>query len=310
MKINFFLILILSSYFYSTVIKSDEKVFIELTIENEIITNLDINKEKNYLLALNNNLKNLDEKQIYKISRDSLIREKVKKIELLKYFDLNSSSKIADNIFKTAINNLNFENDKEFEIYLKDYNLTTDVVKKKLLIEATWNKLIYDRYNKNIKVDENKLRRKLNQQLKENKIEEFNLSEILFELKTGENVTEKFNKIKNFINVNNFENAANNFSISDSSKFGGKIGWTSQTQISKNILDEIIKLKTGEISNPIQINNAYLIIKINEKRTVERKIDIEKEMKKLVIIEKDRQLNQYSVMYFNRIKNNLFINDL
>ncbi len=310
MKINFFLILILSSYFYSTVIKSDEKVFIELTIENEIITNLDINKEKNYLLALNNNLKNLDEKQIYKISRDSLIREKVKKIELLKYFDLNSSSKIADNIFKTAINNLNFENDKEFEIYLKDYNLTTDVVKKKLLIEATWNKLIYDRYNKNIKVDENKLRRKLNQQLKENKIEEFNLSEILFELKTGENVTEKFNKIKNFININNFENAANNFSISDSSKFGGKIGWTSQTQISKNILDEIIKLKTGEISNPIQINNAYLIIKINEKRTVERKIDIEKEMKKLVIIEKDRQLNQYSVMYFNRIKNNLFINDL
>ena len=132
MKINFFLILILSSYFYSTVIKSDEKVFIELTIENEIITNLDINKEKNYLLALNNNLKNLDEKQIYKISRDSLIREKVKKIELLKYFDLNSSSKIADNIFKTAINNLNFENDKEFEIYLKDYNLTTDVVKKKI----------------------------------------------------------------------------------------------------------------------------------------------------------------------------------
>ena len=94
------------------------------------------------------------------------------------------------------------------------------------------------------------------------------------------------------------------------SKFGGKIGWTSQTQISKNILDEIIKLKTGEVSDPIQINNAYLIIKINEKRTVDRKIDIEKEMKKLVIIEKDRQLNQYSIMYFNRIKNNLFINDL
>ncbi len=179
-----------------------------------------------------------------------------------------------------------------------------------MLIEATWNQLIYDRFNKNVKVDENKLRKKLNQQLKGNKIEEFNLSEILFELKTGENITEKLSKIKNFINTNNFENAANTFSISDSSKFGGKIGWTSQTQISKNILDEIIKLKTGEVSDPIQINNAYLIIKINEKRTVDRKIDIEKEMKKLVIIEKDRQLNQYSIMYFNRIKNNLFINDL
>ena len=310
MKTKLFFIFILSYFFYTTAIKSEENVYIELTIENEIITNLDINKERNYLLALNNNLKNLNNKQIYKISKDSLIREKVKKIELLKYFDLNPSSKIADNIFKTAIKNLKFKNEKEFEIYLKSYDLTADIVKKKLLIEATWNQLIYDRFNKNVKVDENKLRKKLNQQLKGNKIEEFNLSEILFELKTGENITEKLSKIKNFINTNNFENAANTFSISDSSKFGGKIGWTSQTQISKNILDEIIKLKTGEVSDPIQINNAYLIIKINEKRTVDRKIDIEKEMKKLVIIEKDRQLNQYSVMYFNRIKNNLFINDL
>ncbi len=310
MKIKLFFILILSYIFYIPTIESEEKVFIELTIENEIITNIDINKEKNYLLALNNNLKNLDKEQIYKISKDSLIREKVKKIELLKYFNLDSSSKIADKIFKTVIKNLNFKNDKEFGVYLKDYDLTIDIVKKKLLIEATWNQLIFDRYNKNVKVDEKKLRVKLNQQFKENKIEEFNLSEILFELKTGENINEKYDAIKNFINTNNFESAANTFSVSDSSKFGGKIGWTSKAQISKNILDEIVELKTREISNPIQVNNAYLIIKINEKRTVEKKIDIEKEMKKLVLIEKDRQLNQYSVMYFNRVKNNLFINDL
>ena len=310
MKIKLFFTLILCCFFYTPTIYSEEKVFIELTIDNEIITNLDINKEKNYLLALNNNLKNLDKKQMYKISKESLIREKVKKIELIKYFDLDSSSKIAEGIFQTAIKNMNFKNDKEFEIYLKDYDLTIDIVKNKLLIEATWNQLIYDRYKKNVKVDENKLRIKLNQQANENKIEEFNLSEILFELKTGESINEKFDKIKNFINTNNFENAANIFSISDSSKFGGKIGWTSKAQISKNILDEIIELKVGEISNIIQINNAYLIIKINEKRSVERKMDIDKEMKKLIIIEKDRQLNQYSVMYFNRIKNNLFINDL
>ncbi len=310
MKIKFFFILVLCCFFYSSVIISDEKVFIELKIENEIITNLDINKEKKYLIALNNNLKNLNKNQIYKISKDSLIREKVKKVELLKYFDLDSTSKIADNIVKTVIKNMNFKSEKDFELYLKDYDLTIDDVKKKLLIEATWNQLIYDKYKSNVKVDEKKLRNKLNQQVKENKIEEFNLSEILFELKTGENIQDKFDTVKNFINTNNFENAANIFSISDSSKFGGKIGWTSKAQISKNILDKIIELKTGEISMPIQINNSYLIIKINEKRNVEREINIEKEMEKLIIIEKDRQLNQYSVMYFNRIKNNLFINDL
>ena len=159
-------------------------------------------------------------------------------------------------------------------------------------------------------MDESKLKIKLNEELKKNKIDEFNLSEILFELKQGENINEKFESIKNFIKNNNFENAANIFSISDSAKFGGKIGWTNKAQISKNILNQIVKIKSGEISKPIQINNAYLIIKINEKRTVEQKINMDKEMKKIIMIEKDRQLNQYSLMYYNRIKNNSFINEL
>lgn len=301
----------LLSYLMNTSIGiSKEKVYIELIIENTIITNVDINKEKKYLLALNNNLKNLDKKQIYKISKESLIKEKIKEIELLNYFDLNTSSNIADNIVKNIIKNLNFNNENEFERYLQDYDLTIDDIKKKFVIEASWNQLIYDKYKKNVKVDENKLRKKLNEELKKNKLDEFNLSEILFELKTGENVNKKFESIKNFIKDNNFENAANIFSISDSAKVGGKIGWTNKAQISKNILNEITNLKTGEISKPIQINNTYLIIKINEKRTVEKKTNTNQEMKKLILIEKNRQLNQYSLMYYNRIKNNLFINEL
>ena len=310
MKIKFFFLLLLSYLMNTSIGISEEKVYIELTIENTIITNVDINKEKKYLLALNNNLKNLDKKQIYKISKESLIKEKIKEIELLNYFDLNTSSNIADNIVKNIIKNLNFNNENEFERYLQDYDLTIDDIKKKFVIEASWNQLIYDKYKKNVKVDENKLRKKLNEELKKNKLDEFNLSEILFELKTGENVNKKFESIKNFIKDNNFENAANIFSISDSAKFGGKIGWTNKAQISKNILNEITNLKTGEISKPIQINNTYLIIKVNQKRTVEQKINTDQEMKKLMLIEKNRQLNQYSLMYYNRIKNNLFINEL
>ena len=310
MKIKFFFLLLLSYLMNTSIGISKEKVYIELIIENTIITNVDINKEKKYLLALNNNLKNLDKKQIYKISKESLIKEKIKEIELLNYFDLNTSSNIADNIVKNIIKNLNFNNENEFERYLQDYDLTIDDIKKKFVIEASWNQLIYDKYKKNVKVDENKLRKKLNEELKKNKLDEFNLSEILFELKTGENVNKKFESIKNFIKDNNFENAANIFSISDSAKVGGKIGWTNKAQISKNILNEITNLKTGEISKPIQINNTYLIIKINEKRTVEKKTNTNQEMKKLILIEKNRQLNQYSLMYYNRIKNNLFINEL
>ena len=310
MKIKFFFLLLLSYLMNTSIGISKEKVYIELIIENTIITNVDINKEKKYLLALNNNLKNLDKKQIYKISKESLIKEKIKEIELLNYFDLNTSSNIADNIVKNIIKNLNFNNENEFERYLQDYDLTINDIKKKFVIEASWNRLIYDKFKKNVKVDEHKLRKKLNEELKKNKLDEFNLSEILFELKTGENVNKKFESIKNFIKDNNFENAANIFSISDSAKFGGKIGWTNKAQISKNILNEITNLKTGEISKPIQINNTYLIIKVNQKRTVEQKINTDQEMKKLMLIEKNRQLNQYSLMYYNRIKNNLFINEL
>ena len=301
----------LLSYLINTSIGiSEEKVYIELTIENKVITNVDINKEKKYFFALNNNLKNLDKKQIYEISRDSLIKEKVKEIELLNYFDLNTSNNIAEDIVKKFIKNLNFNSEKEFERYLQDYDLTIDDIKKKFVIEASWNQLIYNKFNKNVKVDKDKLKIKLNEELKKNKLDEFNLSEILFELKTGENINKKFESIKNFIKNNNFENAANIFSISDSAKFGGKIGWTNKAQISKNILNEIANIKTGEISKPIQVNNAYLIIKLNKIRTVEQKINIDLEMKKLILSERNRQLNQYSLMYYNRIKNNLFINEL
>lgn len=301
----------LLSYLINTSIGiSEEKVYIELTVENKIITNVDINKEKKYLFALNNNLKNLDKKQIYEISKDSLIKEKVKEIELLNYFDLNTSNYIAEDIVKKFIKNLNFNSEKEFERYLQEYDLTMDDIKKKFVIEASWNQLIYNKFNKNVKVDKDKLKIKLNEELKKNKLDEFNLSEILFELKTGENINKKFESIKNFIKNNNFENAANIFSISDSAKFGGKIGWTNKAQISKNILNEIANIKTGEISKPIQVNNAYLIIKLNKIRTVEQKINIDLEMKKLILSEKNRQLNQYSLMYYNKIKNNLFINEL
>ena len=310
MKIKFFFVLLLSYLINTSIGISEEKVYIELTVENKIITNVDINKEKKYLFALNNNLKNLDKKQIYEISKASLIKEKVKEIELLNYFDLNTSNKIAEDIVKEFIKNFNFNSEKEFERYLQDYDLTIDDIKKKFVIEASWNQLIYDKFNKNVKVDKDKLKIKLNEELKKNKLDEFNLSEILFELKTGENINKKFESIKNFIKNNNFENAANIFSISDSAKFGGKIGWTNKAQISKNILNEIANIKTGEISKPIQVNNAYLIIKLNKIRTVEQKINIDLEMKKLILSEKNRQLNQYSLMYYNRIKNNLFINEL
>ena len=310
MKFKIFFTILLSYLILVSNSYSEEKVYIELKIENEIITNIDINNEKNYLIALNNNLENLDKKQLYLISKNSLIKEKIKKIELDKFFDFEKNRVLMEELIKNLYKNLKFNDEKEFAEYLDNYNLEVDEVGEKILIETLWNQLIFDKFNKNININENKLKIKLEEQLKKNKIEEFNLSEIIFEIKSSEKLEKKRKKISNFINDNGFKNAANSFSISDSAKFGGKIGWVNKTQISKIILEKISKLQIGEITDPIQINNGYIIIKLNDKRLIKRNIDIDKEIKKLVIYEKDKQLNQYSLMYFNRIKKNLLINEL
>ena len=213
-------------------------------------------------------------------------------------------------MIKNLYKNLKFNNKNEFNNYLKNYNLNTEKVGKKILIEALWNQLIFDKFNKNVKIDENKLKVKLKNELNKNKIEEFNLSEIVFQVDSNEKIEEKNKKILNFIKDNGFENAANSFSASDSSKFGGKIGWVNKTQISKTILEQVNNLKTGQITNPIQISNGYIILKLEDKRLIKRNVDINKEIKNLISYERDKQLNQYSLMYFNRIKKNLFINEL
>ena len=310
MKFKIFFTILLSYLILVSNSYSEEKVYIELKIENEIITNIDINNEQNYLIALNNNLKNLDKKQLYSISKNSLIREKIKKIELDKFFDLETNSIMMEKLIKDLYKSLKFNDEKEFAEYLKNYNLEVDEVGKKILIETLWNQLIFEKFNKNININEGKLKIKLEEQLKKNKIEEFNFSEIIFEIKPNEKLEKKRKTILDFINDNGFKNAANSFSISDSAKFGGKIGWVNKTQLSKAILEKVNKLQIGETTEPIQINNGYIIIKLNDKRLIKRNIDIDKEIKKLVIYEKDKQLNQYSLMYFNRIKKNLLINEL
>jgi len=310
MKINFFFaillnyLVVLNSYTFS-----ENEVFIELKIENEIITNIDINYEKNYLIALNNKLENLNNDQLYNLAKDSLIREKIKKVELEKTFDLKKNDNLTNVFIKNLYKNLNLNNIKEFEDYLDAYNLKIKDISEKILIERLWNKLIFQKFNKNLIINKENLKKQLKDQVKKNKLEEFNLKEIMFELKANENLKQKSKHILDFIKKNGFENAANIFSISDSSKFGGSLGWINKAQISKNILNEINDAQIGEITKPIQVNSTYLILKLENKRKKEVKINIEKELEKLIIYEKEKQLNNYSLMFFNKVKKNIYINE-
>ena len=137
----------------------------------------------------------------------------------------------------------------------------------------------------------------------------YNLSEILFELKSNENLSDKYNLVIKNINSSGFKNSANIFSISDTSKFGGEIGWVDETELNELMLKEIKKLKINDITKPIQTTNGYLIIKVNDKKKKEVTVDFNKTVKRLIKMENNRQLQQFSLIYFNKIKQNVFISE-
>ena len=286
---------------------SENKIKIELQIGSEILTNIDFLNEKNYLIALNNNLKTLPKNQLKKISKESLIREKIKKIELLKFYDLEKADKYSDQLLNDFYKKLNFENEDEFNSYLINYNLNISDIKEKLKIETLWNEMIFQKYNNQIKIDKEKIKTKIKNQ--KNILKEYNLSEILFQLNPDQKLLDKYNLIIQNIENSGFKNSANIFSISDSSKFGGEIGWINQNQLNDNLLKEIENLNINKLTKPIQTSSGYLIIKLNNKREKEKELDFERTFKQMIAEEKNRQLNQFSLIYFNKIKQNTFISE-
>ena len=306
MKKNIVTIIIIILVFIN-IVKAEDKIIIELQIENEILTNVDFLNEKNYLIALNNNLKNIPKNQLKQLARDSLIREKIKKIELSKFYDLNKKSKYMDQILADFYKRLNFSSEKEFHLYLKKYNLNLPDIKEKLKIETLWNELIYKRFNAQINIDEEKLKKKLS--LQKNLLTEYSLGEILFELNSSEVLEKKYNLILKSIKESGFKSSAAIFSISDSSKFGGDLGWINETQLNEVLLKEIKSINVNELTKPIQATNGYLILKLNNKRQNEVKINFEKTLKQMINKEKNRQLNQFSLIYYNKTKQSIFISE-
>ena len=286
---------------------SEKKITIELKIGNEILTNIDIEKEKDYLIALNTSLKDVPKNELKEIAKNSIIKEMIKKNELLKYYDLKKADKYGDKVFQDFISTLNFKNENEFKLYLENYDLSILEIKEKLKIESLWNELIFKKFSGQVNINKEEIKKKLSAQKKF--VEEYNLSEILFELDGNEILEEKYNLILKSINSSGFKNSATFYSISDSSKFGGQIGWISETQLNELLLKKVKTLKQNQITKPIQTSGGYLILKLNDKKNKEVLIDIKKTISRRIAQERNRQLNQFSLIYYNKIKQNILISE-
>ena len=305
----FFFIILICNIFLGKAIYSAES-YVVLKVNNNIITNIDIDNEFRYLMALNKDLKNIDKKRIRKLAKDSIIREKIKETELMNYFDLNQENKYIDRIMKNFYIKLGLKNEKDFINYLESYKLLYKDVKMKISIEAAWNDLVYKRYSNNIIINEEEIKKNIKKLINNNnKQYTYSLSEILFTSDKSENAENTYQLIKKSISEIGFKNTANIYSESDSSKHGGKIGWINEGQLSKLIKKEIVKLKIDEHTRPITVPGGQIILYLNDKRQQERKLNFEEEFKKQILFEKNKQLNQFSKIYFNKIKKNSTISE-
>ena len=295
-------------FFYSSNLYSlENKILVK--IENQIITSIDINNEYKYLISLNPSLKNSKKEDIIKLSKKSIIREKIKKIEIQKNFNNPKiPQKFLNEILQNIYSRIGLNSLDEFKKYLNKNDVDFENVKNKLEIEALWNELILIKFSSKVKINKENLKSKIN---KNNKfLKSYLMSEISFEVSNLKNLNDKFLEISNIINDKGFNYAALKYSVSPTSDLGGKLGWINENSLNKNIRSAISDLEINNFTKPIAVPGGFLILQINDIKNTKIEIDTENELKKLILFEKNNQLNQYSKIYFNKIKKDLQIDEL
>ncbi len=307
-KKNFSFVVLLFIFFSENLSALENKIIYK--IDNKIITSIDIENEKNYLIALNPNLKNLNNKEIIEISKKSIVREKIKEIEIRNQFkNINFPEEFLGDLIKNIYSKIEKKNLEEFKQYLDQNNVEYKNVVKKIETEALWNELIFAKFSEKVKINEEKLKEQLLKN-KETSLKSYLMSEIVFEVSKSENMKIKHQKIIKTINDNGFENAALKYSISATNNIGGKLDWINENSLNKNIRNTLKSKKVNEFTDPITVPGGFLILKINDIKFKKLKINVDVELKKLISVSKNNQLNQFSKIYFNKIKKNIQINEL
>ncbi len=302
-KIFFFLFLL---FFTNKINALENKILFK--INNEIISTVDLYNEIKYLELINPNLKNLEKNKVYEISKNSLIREKIKGIELEKnYQKLNLKNEYFNKLMKSYINRMGFSSKNEFERYVENNKLDVQAIENKIKIEIFWNQLIVRKFLKDVKINKEQIIIDLK---KNNKQVEYLLSEIIFNIENKNNLEKKIELIKKDIEIKGFASAASIHSISDTSNSGGKLGWIKDSSLNKKIQREISNIKLGGFTKPIIVPGGFLILKIDDKRLTEREINLDQEVKSVVDAKTNEQLNRFSITYFNKIKRDIQINEL
>tara|TARA_Y100000816_G_C26107746_1_gene589310 strand:- start:749 stop:1684 length:936 start_codon:yes stop_codon:yes gene_type:complete len=279
-------------------------------INNEIITSIDIYNEVKYLKIMNKEILNLEEEKIYEIAKNSLVKDKIKEIEVLKkYKKINLKNKFLDQTILNYHSKLGLKSLDEIDKFLNKNNLDIKNIKYRIAILSYWNNLIYSIYSNKVRIDKKEIEREI---IENNlgKTKDYLLSEIVFNIEDKEIINNTIDKIKQSIKNEGFENTVLIYSIAESSRNKGLIGWVNENSLSKKIKEEISRLEINEFTNPIKIPSGYLILKLNDVKENKIKLNLEEKVKQVINEKTNEQLNNYSNIYFNKIKKSTQIENI
>ena len=295
-----FFFLNITGYVYANI---NDKIIAK--VGNEIITNYDIINEINTILALSNRAANPEElNNLRSIAFTSLKKKIIKKTEIERFKIDSYNESDVNNYINSIEKNLGLQN-LSLEDQFKRYGANYDLYIEGVILGFKWNTLIYSLYRKQLDVDEELIKSELNKQIKKKReVQEYNLSEIVLENYDAN----KLNIILESIKVNGFEKTAKIYSNSISAAQGGSIGWVSSQSISDSYLKEISKLSKMQTSKPIKINNNIVIIKLNDKRTLNQNdMNIEKIEKNIIKRKKEEKLSIFSDSHYLDIEKKSYI---
>ena len=277
-------------------------------INNEIITTFDIFAEIKYLETINDEFGKLKETQAFEVAKKSLIREKIKEIELKKNIEeIKIDNELLNKLILNYFEKNGIKSISEFESYFLLNDIDPNFIKKKISIEVSWNQMIYSKFSKNIKIDKKLILSDLQNKSVQ---KEYLLSEILFNLNENEKLVQKFNFLKEEINKKNFSQTALEHSISESANKGGKLGWIKEASINVKIKKSLNQTEIDNYTSPIVIPGGFLILKLEDIRETNINYDLNDELQKIVKKQTNEQLNQFSNIYFRKVKKDVLINEL
>ena len=277
-------------------------------VDNEIITTIDIHEEIKFLKTFSPETNSLSEEELYEISKNSIIRDKIKKIEIMNYVEeIKVEDKFLLNLIKNKYSRKGIDTLENFENYLKSNNLNTQIIREKLSIELIWNDIVYQKFNEKIIVDKVKIKKEILQAPQKEMQKELLLSEIVFDVENKADYENKYQEILQNIIKNGFKKTALIFSNSDTASNGGLIGWVKEDNLNKTIKEIVSKLKLGEFSKPIRTSSGFIIILVEDEKKSESKFNLDDKVEEIVRFKINNQLSQFSSMYLNKIKKDLTI---